>query len=86
MNKKTSCDLLDQMNKKDNLSLPSFSNCFDSVLKNGELLQVAGTNVVRVPFGVRQPKKQRPEKVSSWATLVLPIQSFASPTPPPHAA
>ena len=86
MNKKTFSDLPDQKKKKDNLSLPSFSNCFDSVLKKGELLQVAGTNVVRVPFGVRQPKKKRPEKVSSWATLVLPIQSFDSPTPPPHAA
>ena len=86
MNKKPSFDLTDQMNKEDNVSLPSFSNCFESVLNKGELLQVAGTNVVRVPFGVRQPKKQRPAKVHSWATLVLPIQSFDSPTPPPHAA
>ena len=86
MNKKTSFDLPDQMNKKDDLSLPSFSNCFESVLTKGELLQVAGTNVVRVPFGIRQPKKQRPAKLSSWATLVLPLQSFDSPPPPPHAA
>ncbi len=86
MNKKTSFDFPDQMNKKDDLSLPSFSNCFESVLNKGELLQVAGTNVVRVPFGVRQPKKQRPAKLSPWATLVLPLQSFDSPTPPPHAA
>ena len=86
MNKKTSFDLEDQTNKKDNLSLPSFSDCFESVLQKGELLQVAGTNVVRVPFGVRQPKKKRPEKLSSWATLVLPLQSFDSPTPPPHVA
>tara|TARA_B100000965_G_scaffold46868_1_gene34379 strand:- start:226 stop:486 length:261 start_codon:yes stop_codon:yes gene_type:complete len=86
MNKKTSFDIPDQLNKKDDLSLPSFPECFQSVLKKGELLQVSGTNVVRVPFGVRQPKRQRPAKVSSWATLVLPIQSFNSPTPPPHAA
>ena len=86
MDKKTSFDFLDQMNKKDNLSLPSFSDCFESVLKKGELLEVAGTNVVRVPFGVRQPKKKRPAKLSPWATLVLPMQSFDSPTPPPHAA
>ncbi len=86
MNKKTSVDLLDQIKNKDNLSLPSFSNCFESVLKQGELLQVAGTNVVRVPFGVRQPKKKRPAKLSPWATLVLPMQSFDFPTPPPHAA
>ena len=85
MNKKTSVDLPDQINHKDNLSLPSF-NCFESALEKGELLQVAGTNVVRVPFGVRQPKKKRPAKVSPWATLVLPLQSFDFPTPPPHAA
>ena len=86
MNKKTSFDLSDQINKKEELSLPSFSTCFDSILNKGELLQVSGTNVVRVPFGVRQPKKQRPAKLSTWATLVLPLQSFDSPTPPPHAA
>ena len=86
MNNKTSVDLPDQIKKKDNLSLPSFSNCLESVLKKGELLEVAGTNVVRVPFGVRQPKKKRPAKLSPWATLVLPMQSFDSPTPPPHAA
>ena len=86
MNNNTSFDLPDQKNKKDDLSLPSFSNCFESVLKKGELLQVSGTNVVRVPFGVRLPKKQRPAKLSTWATLVLPLQSFDSPTPPPHAA
>ena len=86
MNKKRSFDLEDQIKKKDDLSLPSFSNCIESVLKKGEPLQVSGTNVVRVPFGVRQPKIQRPAKVSTWATLVLPLQSFDSPTPPPHAA
>ena len=86
MNKKTSFDLPDQIHKNDDLSLPYFSNCLESVLKKGELLQVDGTNVVRVPFGVRQPKKQRPAKISTWATLVLPLQSFDSPTPPPHAA
>ena len=86
MNNKTTLDLPDQMQKKGDLSLPAFSNCFESVLNQGELLEVAGTNVVRVPFGVRQPKKQRPAKASSWATLVLPLQSFDSPTPPPHAA
>ena len=86
MNKKTSFDLPDQKNKNENLSLPSFSDCFEAVLKKGELLQVSGTNVVRVPFGVRRPKKKRPAKVSTWATLILPMQSFDSPTPPPHAA
>ena len=86
MSNKTSFDLPDQIKKNGDLSLPSFSNCFESVLNKGELLEVAGTNVVRVPFGIRQPKKERPAKVSKWATLVLPLQSFYSPTPPPHAA
>ena len=86
MNKKTSFDFPDQITKKDDVSLPSFFNCFESALDKGELLQVAGTNVVRVPFGVRQPKKQRPAKMSTWATLVLPLQPFNSPSPPPHAA
>ncbi len=86
MNKHTSFDLLDQKNNKDNLSLPSFPNYFEAVLNKGEPIQVSGTNVVRVPFGVRQPKKQRPAKISPWATLVLPLQPFDSPTPPPHAA
>ena len=86
MNKETSCNLPDQGTQKEDLSLPSFSNCFESVLSKGQLLKVSGTNVVRVPFGIRQPKKQRPAKVNSWATLVLPLQSFDSPTPPPHAA
>ena len=86
MNKHTSFDLRDQKNNKDNLSLPSFSNCFEAILNKGEPIQVSGTNVVRVPFGVRQPKKQRPAKISPWATLVLPLQSFDSPTPPPNAA
>ncbi len=86
MSKKTSFDLPDQITKREDLYLPSFSNCFESVLNKGELLEVDGTNVVRVPFGVRQPKKQRPAKLSKWVTLVLPLQSFDSPTPPPHAA
>ena len=86
MNKKTSFDLIDQINRNENLSLPSFSNCFESALKKGELLKVDGTNVVRVPFGVRQPKKERPAKLSTWATLVIPMHAFDSPTPPPHAA
>ena len=86
MNKQTSFDLRDQLDNKDELSLPSFSNRCEAVLNRGELIQVSGTNVVRVPFGVRQPKKQRPAKLSSWVTLVLPLQPFDSPTPPPHAA
>ena len=86
MNKKTSFDFPGQMIKKDSLSLPSFTNCFESVLKKGELLEVSGTNVVRVPFGIRQPLKKRPERPERWATLVIPFQPLGSPTPPPQAA
>ena len=86
MNKDRSSDLSDHATKKEDLVLPSFSNCLESLLSKGELLEVSGTNVVRVPFGVRQPRKQRPARADNWATLVLPLQSFDSPSPPPHAA
>ncbi len=86
MNKDRSCDLSDRAIKKEDLVLPSFSNCLESFLSNGELLEVSGTNVVRVPFGIRQPRKQRPARANNWATLVLPLKSFDSPPPPPHAA
>jgi len=55
-------------------------------MSSGELFKVEGTNVVRVPFGVRQPIKQRPERSNNWATLILPLQPLGSPTPPPQAA
>ncbi len=86
MNKDRSSDLSDRPTKKEDLVLPSFSNCLESLLSKGELLKVSGTNVVRVPFGIRQPRKQRPARANNWATLVLPLQSFDSPSPPPHAA
>jgi hypothetical protein len=46
----------------------------------------AGTNVVRVPFGVRRPRRSRPARPERWATVVLPFQSGSDPTPPPQAA
>lgn len=53
----------------------------------GETLRVEGTNVVRVPFGVRRPRRGRPERPERWATLVLPFQSNGGPSPtPPQAA
>jgi hypothetical protein len=55
------------------------------ILANGETINVEGTNVVRVPFGVRKAKRRRPERPEHWATLVLPIHSW-DPTPPPQAA
>ena len=86
MTKNRVSDLSDRVIKKEDLVLPSFSNCLESLLSKGELLEVSGTNVVRVPFGIRQPKKQRPARANNWATLVLPLQTVDSPSPPPHAA
>ncbi len=77
---------LENLVGNEKLNLPSFSEGFESVLSSGQSLRVDGTNVVRVPFGVRQPRKQRPARPSTWATLVLPFQPLGSPTPPPQAA
>jgi len=70
----------------EDLDLPMFSDELSKTLDKGELLKVDGTNVVRVPFGIRRPRKQRPERAENWATLVLPLQPAGTPTPPPHAA
>jgi hypothetical protein len=49
--------------------------------------RIAGTNVVRVPFGVRRARRQRPERPERWATLVLPFQAGGGSHPtPPQAA
>jgi hypothetical protein len=52
----------------------------------GQTLRVEGTNVVRVPFGVRHARRARPQRPDHWATLVLPFQVYQDPTPPPRAA
>ena len=67
-----------------NLDLPSFVN--NSFENNSKVNSVEGTNVIRVPFGKRFPKKQRPDKNQNIATLILPINTFMNPTPPPHVA
>ena len=66
-----------------NLDLPNFVNNFAG--NNAKLSSVEGTNVIRVPFGKRLPKKQRPDKNQNIATLILPINTFVNPTPP-HVA
>jgi hypothetical protein len=49
--------------------------------------RVEGTNVVRVPFGVRQARRPRPVRPDHWATLVLPLQAGGGMPPmPPSAA
>ncbi len=69
--------------QKDGLQLPEFiDNNFDV----SKIKPTLGTNVIRVPFGIRFPKKRRPEKNQNIATLILPITSINSPTPPPNVA
>ena len=65
------------------LDLPNFVSNFPA--NNLKVFSVEGTNVIRVPFGKRFSKRQRPEKNQKIATLVLPISSCNSPTPP-HVA
>ena len=51
-----------------------------------DLISLKETNVIRVPFGIRLSKKKRPAKNQHIATLILPITSINSPTPPPNVA
>ncbi len=67
-----------------NLDLPNFLK--NSFSNNTEVSSIDGTNVIRVPFGKRFSKKKRPQKNQSIATLILPISSLNSPTPPPYVA
>ena len=70
----------------DLLQLPDIPDCLQAALGRGHTLPIEGTNVLRVPFGIRQARRQRPDRPERWATLVIPIQSQGSPTPPPQAA
>ena len=81
-----SSDHSEKSSGKDQLNLPSFSESLESAMSSGKSFQVDGTNVVRVPFGIRHPQKKRPERPQRWVTLVLPFQPVGSPTPPPQAA
>ena len=67
-----------------NLNLPNFVNNFSG--NNTKVSSVEGTNVIRVPFGKRFPKKKRPDKNQNIATLILPISTFINPSPPPNVA
>ncbi|CAK6696196.1 hypothetical protein [Synechococcus sp. CBW1107] len=55
-------------------------------LFTGQTLRVEGTNVVRVPFGVRRAQRVRPARPERWATVVLPFVAGGSTPPPPQAA
>ena len=50
------------------------------------VMRVSGTNVVRVPFGVRRPRRYRPSRREGTPTLVLSLTANLTPTPPPQAA
>ena len=58
----------------------------EASLSGGKTLTIDGTNVIRVPFGIREPRKKRPEQPERLATLILTFQSEGNPTPPPQAA
>jgi|TARA_B100002052_G_scaffold2888_1_gene2715 hypothetical protein len=66
--------------------LPQLPEGLQSALNRGHTLPIEGTNVLRVPFGVRQSRRPRPERPDHWATLVIPFQPLGDPTPPPAAA
>ena len=65
-----------------NLELPDFINQYKN---NSEVCSIEGTNVIRVPFGIRLSKRKRPEKGQNIATLILPLNSI-NPSPPPYVA
>jgi hypothetical protein len=69
----------------ESVQLPDLPECLQAALGRGHTLVIEGTNVVRVPFGVRRSRRVRPERPERWATLVLPLQPNGSP-PPPQAA
>ena len=81
MKKDSSKDRKIQYLSNNSVKLPEFINHeeIDSIFR-------VETNVIRVPFGRRFSKKKRPEKNQNIATLILPITSLNSPTPPPNVA
>ena len=81
MKKDSSKDRTVQYLSNKSVKLPEFIN-----LEEKELTSIESTNVLRVPFGRRLSKKKRPEKNQHIATLILPITSINSPTPPPNVA
>ena len=66
-----------------NVDLPNF--VINSSGNNSNICSIEGTNVIRVPFGKKFSKKKRPEKNQNIATLILPLSTYSSPTPP-HVA
>ena len=66
-----------------NVDLPNFVN--NSLGDSSNIRSIEGTNVIREPFGKKFSTKKWPEKNQNIATLILPLSSYSSPTPP-HVA
>ena len=81
MKKDSSKDRKIKYLSSNSVKLPEFINNEDI-----DLISLEENNVIRVPFGRRLSKKKRPEKNQHIATLILPITSINSPTPPPYVA
>ena len=81
MKKDSSRDRKVKYLSNNSVKLPEFINH-----EEVELISREKNNLIRVPFGIRVSKKKRPEKNQHIATLILPITSINSPTPPPHVA
>ena len=81
MKKDSSRDCKVKYLSNDSVELPEFIN-----YKELDLISQEQTNVIRVPFGSRLSKRKRPVKNQHIATLILPITSINSPTPPPNVA
>ena len=81
MEKHSTNDRKIQYLSNNSVKLPEFINHEEI-----DLISIEETNVIRVPFGRRLSKKKRPAKNQHIATLILPITSVNSPTPPPNVA
>ena len=81
MKNDSSKDRKGQYLTNNSVKLPEFINHQEI-----DFLSFDETNVIRVPFGRRVSKKKRPAKNQRIATLILPITSINSPTPPPNVA
>ena len=77
MEKHSTKDRKIQYLSNNSVKLPEFINHEEI-----DLIAIEETNVIRVPFGMRVSKKKRPQKNQHIATLILPITSINSPTPP----
>ena len=81
MKKHSSKDCKIQSLSNNSVNLPEFIK-----QEERQLNPLVETNIIRVPFGRRLSKKKRPKKNQYIATLILPITSINSPTPPPNVA